>query len=138
MFHFRHKTIIIISGIIWFGIGVMLMRQGLGLLALRGDQLAVLMIAAGLFIGFLKGRKVLGKTALKGIDRISRLPDPMPLTQIYTPRFYALIGCMMALGMSLKYFGLPNDLRGTVDVAIGSALLNGSTFYFRNTVTQRA
>lgn len=138
MIHMKHKTIIAISGIVWFAIGFSLLRLGLHLLALRGDQLAVLLMAAGLIIGFFKGRFVLGKTALKGINRIESLPEPMPISQIYTPQFYGLIGFMIVLGMSIKYFGLGNDIRGTVDVAIGAALLNGSTFYFRHILNKKS
>jgi hypothetical protein len=56
----------------------------------------------------------------------------MSLTQIYSPTYYLLIGIMIGLGLSLKIFGLPIDIRGLVDVTIGAALINGAMLYFRS------
>jgi len=37
----------------------------------------------------------------------------------------------MGLGMGIRYFGVPVDVRGLIDVAVGSALINGAMLYFR-------
>jgi hypothetical protein len=42
-----------------------------------------------------------------------------------------LMGIMILLGLSMKWLGLPIEIRGTIDVAIGSALMNGGIAYFR-------
>jgi len=39
---------------------------------------------------------------------------------------------MLSLGLIVKWAPVPYDVRGLVDVAIGSALTNGSAFYFRH------
>jgi hypothetical protein len=38
---------------------------------------------------------------------------------------------MMALGLVFRFLPIPIDLRGLIDVAIGSALINGAMLYFR-------
>lgn len=148
-----HTKLIVISGLIWFGIGVYLLQLGLNLL-LGGvnnpvlldnypllktllpylgsfETAVVMLIVLALFIGYFKGRYVLGKSAKRGVDRIRSFPDPAPLHHIYSAKYYILLGSMVALGISIKYMGLPNDVRGLIDAAIGSALINGSMIYFK-------
>lgn len=150
MLRFSHRTLIILSGLIWMGIGCFLLQLGLNLL-LKGPQTqqenpllqfltvylgeresaAIFVIALCLYVGYLKGRYVLGKSVRRGVLRILALPNPSSLTYIYSPKYYLLIGLMVGLGISIKYLGLSNDWRGSVDVVIGSALINGALLYFR-------
>jgi hypothetical protein len=148
-----HVKLIVISGLVWFGIGVYLLQLGLNLLlegvhhpvhtdqfpllkALApftgGFEMAVVMVVViALFIGYFKGRYVLGKSAKRGVERIRSFANPAPLQHIYSPKYYLLLGGMVALGISIKYMGLDHDVRGLIDAAIGSALINGSMIYFR-------
>lgn len=147
-----HKTLIVISGLIWFVIGIYLLRLGLNLLfqnladttadsypliaTLKPyfgsvENVAMLLLVFALFIGFLKGRYVLGKSAQRGVDRIKTFPNPTSITNIYSAKYYILLGAMIALGISIKYFGLYPDIRGVIDAIIGSALINGAMIYFK-------
>jgi hypothetical protein len=38
---------------------------------------------------------------------------------------------MVLLGLVIRFLPIPIDARGLVDVAIGSALINGAMLYFR-------
>ena len=146
-----HATMITLSGALWLAIGLMLLRIGVNLLLppqaesiavgpvinfltplLGGHKLALLsLIALALMVGYLKGRFVLGKAAKKGVERILAFPNPTHLTNLYSPRYLILLGVMVALGFSIKYLGIPHDIRGSIDIAIGIALLTGSLIYFR-------
>jgi len=147
-----HKKLIIVSGLVWLAIGVYLLQLGLGLLigSLQSTQeshlpvikflshyiggvevAALLLVVAALYIGYFKGRFILGKSAKRGVARIRTFSDPAPLKNIYEPKYYVLIGLMVGLGISIKFLGLSNDVRGFVDVIIGSALINGAMVYFR-------
>lgn len=121
------------SGFVWFVMGFFLLMQGFRFLtqmALR-IEMAVFLIALGLLVGFLKGRYVLSKSARRVIQRIIHLSPPIHWKNVYAPSYWLLIGAMMGLGMILKW--VPLEVRGTIDVAIGFALLNGSLLYFRAT-----
>lgn len=155
-----HKTLILLSGMIWMVIGCFLLSLGLGFILesveigrtkfegnfplvdslmpyLGGlEQAALILIVFGLFIGYLKGRYVLGKSAVKGVQRIQTFPNPTELSNIYSKKYYILLGTMVGLGMSIKYLGLSSDIRGVVDVIIGSALINGAMLYFRLAFSQ--
>lgn len=155
MLKFSHTTLIVISGCIWLCVGLVLLPLGLNFLTestahytengvtafpllhqligfgMEAEQAAILLIALGLFIGYLKGKYVLAKSALKGIERILQFPSPVSLQRIYSKKYYILLGGMLAMGLSIKFFGFQLDVRGFVDVTIGSALINGSMVYFR-------
>lgn len=155
MLSMSHKTLIIVSGLIWFGVGCFLLPLGLNFLLHviqtsryhTGDHYpllnlfssfisnienaVVLLIALGLLIGYFKGRYILGKSAIKGVQRIRSFSDPTPLKNIYSLKYYILLFLMIGLGMSMKYLGIPADVRGVIDVAIGAALINGAMIYLR-------
>ncbi|HSX10857.1 MAG TPA: hypothetical protein VLF94_03985 [Chlamydiales bacterium] len=143
-----HRAWIAVSGFLWFFIGTFLLYKGLHLiteasfqpdsLCARGKEVfgsaqraATVFIAVGLVVGFLKGRFVLVKTVRRVVNRIAGLPLPIRLRDAYSKSYWILIGSMVAIGMSFKFLPIPVDLRGAIDVAIGSALINGSMLYFR-------
>ncbi len=152
MLKMSHSTLIILSGVIWLAIGCLLLSLGLNfivgsilkdnLIAMKRpiidffasfaggqDQGALLLIALALMIGFAKGKFVFAKTVNRAVTRIRSLPNPAPLSQIYAKGYYLLLALMFFLGYIVRF--LPLDVRGGVDVVIGSALLNGSMLYFR-------
>jgi hypothetical protein len=160
MFKLSHTVLIAISGLVWFGIGVFLLSLGLNLIVASTqpeflaiekqypvlgalepyfgiEQAALALIVLCLFVGYAKGRYVLGKSARRGVARLLTFPNPTSLANIYSMPYYLLIGGMIGLGMSIKYLGLPNDVRGAVDVAVGSALINGAMIYFSLAVALR-
>ncbi len=129
-----HKTFITLSGLVWLVVGIFLLMKGLSLITTahtNADQTAVLLISFGLAIGFIKGRFVLRKTVNRVVDRIRSLPLPIQFSQVYSKGYYFLIGGMILLGMSMRWMPIPIAVRGTVDVAIGFALMNGAILYFR-------
>ena len=143
-----HRNWIAISGFVWLAVGAFLLYKGLHLISdgivktdtlcfkMQGlfgtpQQSGTALIAAGLFIGFIKGRFVLSKTVRRVALRISSLPLPIRFSSVYAPSYWILIGSMVALGMILRFLPIPVDLRGFIDTAIGSALINGAMLYFR-------
>jgi hypothetical protein len=144
------KTLFIIAGSIWAIVGAGLLSLGVRLLkqANEGSALIssfssyasventiVLLIAFSLVLGFFKGRFVLRRSAEREISRIRKLPEPS-LKHLYSFKLIVLIGVMMLLGLSMRLFGFPQDIRGVIDVIVGFALLQGATTYFRAAVVQ--
>ena len=98
-------------------------------------QAALLIICLGLLVGFIKGRTVLAKTVKRIADRINLHSEGLTLKQVYDQKYWIIIGLMMLLGMTFRVLSIPFDIRGGVDVAIGSALINGAMLYFRHMLT---
>lgn len=147
---FSHASLIALSGLIWLAIGAYLMPLGLNFIIQAAalpthvplmnallplvqtyDKASILLVAAALFIGYFKGRVILGKSVKRSTSRILSLPNPASLSKVYDWKYGLLIGLMVLIGISIKFFGTPLDIRGFIDVAIGSALINGAMLYFR-------
>lgn len=149
MLKLSHASMTFISGALWMIIGISLLQLGLKLLLdpslsngslpllglFRGiidlNSAAIALVTLALYLGFLKGKYVLSKSANRTINHIRSLPNPAPLHQIYTRSYLLLLGLMVCLGISIKYLGIPNDIRGMVDVAVGAALINGAVHFLR-------
>lgn len=148
-----HSGLIALSGMIWLSIGLFLMPVGLRLLySIIGgavpladtplvsfmspytggaENAAVVLIALGLMIGSLKVKYVLSKTIQKVIGRILGFVSPTSVSNIYGIKYLYLVAFMMSLGFAIKYFNVPADIRGFIDVAVGSALTTGGLTFLR-------
>lgn len=126
---------IVVSGILWLIIGGFLLSMGLYLLilqpSLQNREHIMALVCLGLVLGFIKGSFILSKTAKKAIKRISLIPEPISILQIYPPIYLGLIIGMMLLGMGLKWLEI-TSIRGVIDVAVGFALMNASRVYFQS------
>jgi len=152
MLKLSHTALISLSGILWLAVGFYLMPLGIKFLIESsekgGDNLyllnglhgigisfetaSLILIACGLAIGYAKSRAIFSKAVKRGVAHIRSLPPKAPITAVYTPKYLLLLGCMMLIGLAMKWFSVPLDIRGLVDVAVASALINGSMMYFRN------
>ena len=125
-----HRTWIYISGLIWAVVGFALLYKGLGILSRAvSPETASWWIAAGLLVGFIKGRFVFAKTVQRMSSRIASLPLPIRIRDVYSKGYWILLGSMMLLGFALRF--VPLEWRGFIDVAVGSALINGALLYFK-------
>ncbi|CDZ81187.1 hypothetical protein BN1013_01718 [Candidatus Rubidus massiliensis] len=157
MLKFNHKTMIFISGIIWVTIGIFLLQLGLTFI-LQCDQTSdkmdhlhilpffakqmkdvkeakFLLVMLAIVLGYIKGKLALRRTAKKAVKRIHTFSEPMSIFNLYSKANCILIMGMILLGMSMKWIGLSLDVRGFIDVAVGCALVNASSIYFRNVGT---
>lgn len=152
MLKVSHTVLTFVSGLVWLIIGCALLPIGLNFI-LEGilnqaittqkypllnffsgyaggvEAAALIWIACALAIGFLKGKYVFAKSVQRSVNRIKSLPNPTPIYKIYSLPYLALLGSMVFLGYIMKFF--PMDIRGGIDVIIGSGLINGSVLYFR-------
>lgn len=120
----KHYQAIALSGVLWFGIGIFLLYKGIHFIAGSSTYIAI-----GLLFGFVKGRVIFPKTVYRIVNRIRSFPEPISWKQLYPASYLILLSSMIALGIAARF--LPNDIRGLIDVAIGSALINGAMIYYR-------
>ncbi|MBA3239336.1 MAG: hypothetical protein H0T62_13475 [Parachlamydiaceae bacterium] len=150
MLKLSHSNMTFFSGTIWFAIGFFLLQLGLRLIfdstgtpegstpllnsfnsVLAAQEAAIVITGVALYLGFLKAKHILSKSANRSVAHIQTLPNPGEVRFMYSRNYYFLLGGMVLLGMSFKYLGLPNDVRGFIDILIGSALINGAIHYYR-------
>jgi len=130
-----HVKAMVFSGFSWLTIGFFLMLRGMSLLApAKGaskEDTVILWLFGALLVGFLKGRFVLTRAAKRIAARILSLPSPLSFKHLYNKRYLLVLLVMVSLGVCFRFLGLPDPLRGAIDLAIGSALINGAMAYFR-------
>lgn len=147
---------ILISGISWLLIGFLLLKKGIYFILnsiqessqtplidglsciLKGGryQIGLCLICIGLFLGLIKNRLILSKTANRISDRVkTSFNHRLSLNEVYDRKYYTILCLMIGFGIAFRWFSLPSDIRGIIDVAIGSALIQGSLLYFRQVVT---
>jgi hypothetical protein len=155
MFRFNHRSMIVISGLLWLGTGIFLITFGSSLIIKTCDQLryaplikfsfakylskvmrephniAVAILSFSLFLGYVKGKYILSKTVARQIKRITLLPNPASLKSLYSKGYYLLIASMIGAGMGLRLLPFESDIRGCIDVAVGMGLTSGAIQYFR-------
>jgi hypothetical protein len=119
----QHRGWILCSGFLWLIGGIFLLNKGVSYI---GNSW---LLFAGVLLGFVKGRFVFAKTVQRIVKRIQDLPLPIRISQVYPPIYLALIGVMVLLGAALRF--APEQVRGVIDVAVGSALVQGAMLYFR-------
>ncbi len=148
---YSHRTWIVISGLIWCAAGILLLIKGLtyivtaasspegthplfsAIVDLTGtvEQAALFLISLGLLVGFIKGRYVLAKTVRRITNRILALSTPIHWKDVYPKSYFILLFSMMLMGMLFRWLPIGFVIKGFIDVAIGSALINGALLYFR-------
>ncbi len=146
----RRDIAVRLYGVVWLAVGLMLMFKGtpmvvkaatqpqLPLISLLKplvgscEQAAMVLVVSGLLLGFIKGRTVLAKAARKSIERVKGFEVSFPMKKFFSARYVILLGIMMGLGFLLRVLKLPVDVHGLIDVAIGSALIQGAMVYFRS------
>lgn len=139
----------VVSGLSWLVIGTYLMVKGLKWVTLSMlqpetprllkwfvgfagslQQGALVLICCALLIGFIKGRMVLSKTVNRVVSLLRAGEGP------YDRKYYVIIGSMMGLGLLFRFLPIGYDIRGAIDVTIGSALINGAMLYFRESIVK--
>lgn len=160
MLKLSHAALVFISGLVWLAVGCFLLPLGLKLLLksaavaaletgsypllntltpyLGGtQQVALLLIVLGLMIGYVKSNKILSKSVHRSVERIKSFSNPTSLGNLYSRGYYILFASMVLLGMSIRFLGVADDIRGLIDVAVGAALINGAILYFREALALR-
>lgn len=156
MITFSTRNLIILAGLNWLLVGIFLLTFGVHLelvslttpyfaeeqpfsllaylmpkLGTKENSLCFL-IAISLFLGYCKGKFILKKTAYRQINRITSCLPPHKITTLYTAKYLLLLLLMISMGITLRFLPIHADVRGFIDIIVGSALINGATHYFRN------
>ncbi len=121
----KRRTHLLLSAFLWTAIGCLLLAKGWLRLDLLHEHQFILVITAFAF-GCIKSRLVLDRAARKAIDRILVLKDGTCLGAVYSFKTWALVLCMMGMGVILRNSSLPAMLICFISLTIGCSLLLSS------------
>ncbi len=128
----HRRWLIILSGIMWSGVGIFLM-----FLASRWmKELEIIHIfiisASGIILGSIISYFGFSKIAQKNIYRIKDLPEKPCVFAFQKWHSYLLIAFMMTLGILMRTSGLiPKPLLAPLYIGIGFALFSSSFLYYK-------
>ena len=136
MLRLSHRGLIAVGGGLWVAVGLLLGGIGIKLLWGDGRLVALALAAAAVTAGAIKGGWLRG-IAERNVRRIRALPNASGVWRLYRARGWVFVAGMMGLGMALRRASASapglwgNTALGTVDLAVGVALLMGARRYHR-------
>lgn len=123
----QKKWLLLVAGSLWGIIGVFLLVRGLGWLQEAEGLMPLLLGAAGVGFGILGYFSGFRRIAEQNALRIHGLPGRSPLSSFLAPRGYVMIACMISLGFLLRQSLIPKPYLSPFYIAMGCALLLGSS-----------
>jgi len=125
------RVLIFIAGLMWCGVGVMLIRYAISWLSICNGKEQIFFYSAGFLaampihhFGFLK-------LADKNINRLLPLKDKQSLFSFITPKSYLIIIVMVSMGIALRHSSIPKKYLSLLYNGIGLALFLSGIRYFR-------
>jgi hypothetical protein len=138
-------------GLLWLLAGFSLLRKGLILtsdlilnshlssnnlfpfltkLTGTAERAGVALVIISVGIGLIKANKVLNRAAIKNVDRLKNLQRVSPVS-LFDQKLWIVILAMVGVAAGLNFLKTPSDWRAFIDIAVGVALLQGASTYFR-------
>ncbi|MEA3444418.1 MAG: hypothetical protein U9R19_06780 [Bacteroidota bacterium] len=128
-----HKyVLILISGLLWSGVGLFLIRLAFGWFSELSSNEIIFALVAGLLLGGAIAYFGFSGLAIKNIDRINQYQGKVCVWAFQKWTTYLLIIFMMSLGIFMRntpFF--PKYLLSPIYIGIGSALFFASFHYYR-------
>jgi hypothetical protein len=125
------KYLVLVAGIIWCGVGVMLVMFAFTWLTRYSGKGVYLFYSAGIlaampihFFGFLK-------LADKNIGRLLEITEKSSIFSFITFKSYLTIIFMVALGITLRHSSIPKQYLSIIYNGIGLGLFLSGTRYIR-------
>ena len=116
----KTHTHLLVAASVWSCMGCVLMFRGVTYL----KQTPYLYLLCGLacVLGLLKSFVILDRAAKKSLHRIEQFSDGTCLGAVYSKKTWALVGCMILMGVLLRRSSLPPSFLGLLYCTIGWAL----------------
>jgi len=121
----RAKTHLLAAALLWTVVGLGLTTAGLVWSFSSALPWSLLLAAAGIAAGTVKGRLVIRKMADWNTARIIARGDGRCLGGFLAPKTWLLVIVMMGSGILLRRSGVPRPILGILYTAVGTGLLIG-------------
>ena len=119
------------AGIEWSAVGVGLMAIACYWLYRSTWPLRIGIAALSAAMGMAMYFFALSRLVSRNLQRIGCKPEVVCLFAFQAKRVYFLIPLMMAMGYTIRHSSIPKEFAGVVYLAMGLALILGSSLYFR-------
>jgi hypothetical protein len=125
------KVLLALAGIMWIGVGILLLSYAYQWLSASETINAIIFAAAGLTLGIVIRLYGFIKLVEKNILRINALEGKPCLFAFMSWKSYLNVFLMVGLGITLRHSSLPKLYLSPVYLGIGVGLFLSSFRYFR-------
>ena len=132
------RTLLLLAGLLWIGVGAMLLSFAAGWLREGHPAHLALLIAAGVIAALLIHHFGFLRVVDRNLGRILPMQGKRCVFSFMSWKSYLVVGIMMAMGIGLRHAPLPKPYLAVLYIAIGLGLILSSVRYLRVLLTGAA
>ena len=132
----KKPFLLLLSGMMWFAVGVMLNTFAYNWLVAYGSGYAFLFASIGFIAALIIHHFGFLKLADKNLGRISLMKDKPCAFSFMTWKSYLIVMVMVTMGITLRHSSIPKQYLSVLYIGIGLALLLSSIRYFRVLISE--
>ncbi len=132
----KKPILLLLSGTMWFAVGVMLNSFAIHWLITYGSNFAFLFAGIGFIAALIIHHFGFLKLADKNLGRISFLKDKPCVFSFMSWKSYLIVAVMVTMGITLRHSSIPKQYLSVLYIGIGLALLLSSIRYFRVLISE--
>jgi len=125
------KVLIFLAGLMWCGVGIMLIRYAMSWLALCTIKEDLFYYSAGFLISMPIHHFGFLKIADKNLNRLLPLKEKKNPFSFMAPKSYLIVVVMISMGIALRHSQIPKRYLSLLYNGIGLALFLSGIRYFR-------
>lgn len=126
------KFLLFLAGIIWIGVGIMLLSFATGWLTHYGGKGTWLFIVPGIMAAMVIHHFGFLRIVDKNLGRISKMEGKRCAFSFMSWRSYGIVAVMVSMGIMLRHSPIPKQYLSVLYIGIGLALILSSIRYFRH------
>ena len=127
----RRRWLVFAAGVVWLAVGIGLTAVACFWLSRSTWLLRLVIGSISLVLGLIVYFFGFSRIVRKNLARIGAKPEVVCLFAFQGWRSYFLILAMMVMGYTIRHLPVPKDIDAMVYFTMGSALICGSSLYFR-------
>ena len=125
------RTLLLLAGLLWIGVGAMLLSFAAGWLREGHPAHLFKLIASGLFGALLIHHLGFLRVVDQNLGRILPMEGKRCAFSFMSWKSYLMVGFMMAMGIGLRHSPIPKPFLAVLYIGIGFALILSSIRYLR-------
>ena len=125
------RTLLLLAGLIWFGVGTMLLSFAAGWLRDGRSAHVLLLVVSGVIAALLIHHFGFLRVVDKNLGRILPMEGKRCVFSFMSWKSYLVVALMMAMGIGLRHSSIPKPYLAVLYIGIGLALVLSSIRYLR-------
>ena len=125
------RTLLLLAGLMWIGVGTLLLSLAVGWLRERHPTHALIRVAIGVLAALLIHHVGFLRVVDKNLGRILPMEGKHCVFSFMSWKSYLVVGVMVTMGIALRHSPIPKPHLAVLYIGIGLALILSSIRYLR-------